>query len=325
MPNKPKKSSKKNRPPQPRKPVTLANNAAPAKRPPAKLPSRPPGPAKHRHVSAVCSVTNPFCTASKASKWPDGTNGNTMVEQFRGNFALTNNSAGKTFAVFSPTLPFGFCEATVALSVATLPAAYTTYKASSMLATFGDKYRIVSMGCIVRCTASATTAAGILTMGTVGLTPAVSSTAPTGTELYDEVLMKSIQPGMEVCWVAQPRGTQSKQFVSQSTSTALTNTWTTLVIEVTGSTVSVPVVNVEWYINCEFTLPIASALSAVAPKNPPKIAAAEVAVSKVHTTLGSFIEGGVAMAENKIMDAATKAVQSFASDPLESLFSLFGG
>jgi len=322
--NKKAKNGKKKQNAQPRKSQTLANNASPAKvtRPP--VPPAPKGPKQHRHVQAICSLTNPFCSAAKASKWADGTSGNTMVEQFRGNVSFTNNAAGKLFLVFAPGLPFGYASATISLSVATMPATYETYKASSMLATYGDNYRIVSMGCIVRCTASATTASGILTMGTAGQIPAPGATFATGAELYDEVTMKAIQPGMEMSWVAQPRGARARTFVDQTTSTTSNDGWTVLIVEVTGSVVSVPVINVEWYINCEFTLPGASALSAIAPKNPPKVIAAETATSKIHTSLGSFIEGGVSVVEQKIMDAAGKALSSLSSDPLEGLFSLFG-
>jgi len=68
---------------------------------------------KSNHVRGVCSVTDPFCPASKNSKWPDGTAGNTLTEQFRGNYTLSTTSAGQAFAAFGAGAPFGYATATV--------------------------------------------------------------------------------------------------------------------------------------------------------------------------------------------------------------------
>lgn len=282
---------------------------------------------KPHHVRAICSITDPFCPAAKNAKWPDGTSGNTLTEQFRGNASITVDAAGNELYCFAAAAPFGYVGSTVVAGppiVGTTDANYNSYKANSMLATYGSGYRVVSFGIIFRCIASATTASGVITLGTAP--NASGSTAYTlGQELYSEVVVKAIQPGMEICWISQPMGTGARDFVSQSTATAnLTTDWTACWMEITGAAASSTPIVAEWFMNIEFQpLTTARALTAIARPNPSKSNAAEQAVSGSHTTLGSFIEGGVKSAEQAVAKAATDALTAFSNDPLESIASLF--
>lgn len=301
------------------KPVVLANNQdlRPLRR--RKQP-RAPRRARPQHVAGVCSITDPFCPAAKNAKWPDGTSGNTLTEQFRGNFVLASDASGNNMTIFSPHLPFGY----IGTTAGTTSTGFASYKQNSMLATYGDKYRIVSFGIITRVIASATTASGIITFGTAG-TPLVSTAYTAGTELYQEVAVKAIQPGMEFSWISAPNGTGARDFVAQSTSTVLVPTdFQTLYIEIAGAPANSNMAVVEWFINVEFTpLTTARALTAIAKPNPPKSNLAEQAVSHVHSHLGSFIEGGVVHAEQAVAKFATEALTSFFDDPLSSLAGLF--
>lgn len=309
----------------PAKSVSLTNNQD--MRPVVARRPRKAGPMngiQTHHVRGVCSVTDPFCPASKNSKWPDGTSGNTLTEQFRGNLPVTVDAAGAAFTCYAAAAPFGAIGSTVVGSTATTGATYATYKANSMLATYGSAYRIVSFGCVIRCIASATQASGILTLGTA---PAASvSTAYTlGQELYSEVTVKAIQPGMEMSWVSQPHGTGARDFVTQSTATSVVSDWTSLWLEVSGATPATSPLVVEWFINVEFQpLTSARALTAIAKTNPPKSTVAESATSSVHSTLGSFIEGGVRVVEEQIAKHAKDALTAFTNNPFDSLALLFG-
>lgn len=302
------------------KPKVLANNVSPRPVVP-RVPRRAP---QASHASRVCSVTDPFCPASKGSKWPDGTAGNTLTEQFRGTVVMPSTAAGNNAYVFTSGLPYGFIPSASATStVVTLAAAFTTYKSGSMFETYGQEYRIVSFGVIVRCIASATNASGLVTLGTTG-NVALGSALTLGTQLYDEVIVKAIQPGMEVSWIAQPKGTDARSFNSITSASATgALDWSELVVEMSGAPVSTNMLSIEWFINCEFTLKLNSGLSTLAKPNPPKIPAAETAVSKIHSSVGSFIEGGVKQVEDTIMNHATNALSSLMSDPLESLAALF--
>lgn len=317
------------------KPKVLANNANPrplkpkkAKRKPAARTSRKPKP---HHVRAVCSITDPFCPAAKSAKWPDGTSGNTLTEQFRGNVTVATLPEGISCVCFGAGAPYGWL---VPLSAPTTTSvlmdnSYTLYKSNSLLATFGDKYRIVSFGCIIRCVASATTASGIITLGSA---PAVgqSQTVTLGSELYSEVIIRAIQPGMEVSWISQPLGSSAHTFRSQSTGSTVIDddSWSSLVIELTGCPASTSMVNVEWFINVEFLPKPQSTnynnpLTALAKPNPPKISAATDSSSVARGTLGSFIEGGISQVEAAVAKHAANALESFLSDPLESVAMLF--
>jgi hypothetical protein len=318
---------KKQRAPLIVKPNVLANNVSPrpiARRSVRRRKQMAARGAKPHHVAAVCSVTDPFCPASKNSKWPDGTSGNTLTEQFRGNTVLACFPGGKNVFAFAPNAPFGYIAGSAeAGNDITLGAAYQTYRGGSMLATYGDKVRVVSAGCVVRCIAAATTAQGIVTFGTAP-PPLVNQVVTTGQELYQEVAIRAIQPGMEFSWIATPKGTGARDFQAQSTSTSVDNDWNALWIEISGGGVSQNLLNIEWFINVEFDAKVTSrALTQIAKPNPAKSSTAEQATSHVHKSIGSFIEGGVTAVESTVAKAAKEALDSFMDDPLDSIASLF--
>jgi hypothetical protein len=310
-----------------RKPVVLANNAAPQnKSKKSRKPKRQGGGSqvKVAHVRGVCSVTDPFCPAAKNSKWPDGTAGNTLTSQFRGNVTVSSGVNGTGLINFAAAAPFGYLPtASVTGTAGVLAATFTAYQTGSMLATYGAEYRIVSMGVIARCIASATSASGYATFGTSG--PVATGTTVTfGSELYDEVHMKAIQPGMEFAWISQPRGTTAREFRSLSTnSTATSNDWSTLMVEISGATASTAMMNFEWYVNVEWIANINTAITTLAKPNPPKSSAAESATSSVHSTLGSFVEGGVKQVEDAIAAHASNALSSLMENPFDTLMALF--
>jgi hypothetical protein len=322
------------RKPKPVKPVVLANNVSPrpvqnqtkARKPPRQRTARKGG-VQAKHVKPVCTITDPFCPAARNAKWPDGTGGNTFTQQFRGNSSLATGAAnGNNAFCFAAAAPFGYLTAssTTATTVSMTPA-YLTYQASSLLATFGGNYRIVSFGVIIRCVASATNASGLVTLGTGSAVP-VSSVLTLGTELYDEVIVKAIQPGLELSWISAPRGTGARDFIAQSTSTLTTaNTdWTCLTVELSGCPNSTTMLQAEWFLNIEFQMLAGNqSLSALSRPNPPKSDHATTASSTVTASIGSFIEGGIKDVENIVATHAKAAVQSFLDDPLESLAALF--
>jgi hypothetical protein len=307
------------------KPTVLANNASFTPIGPRRpRPARGLKVPKPQHVSAVCAVTNPFCPAAKNSKWPDGTNGNTMTSQIRGNTTLSSGLNGNGYFAFASAFPYGFIGySTTTSSTVTLVANYSPYQTSPLFTTYGAEYRIVSFGVCARAVASATTSSGLITLGTMGTAPAVSSVITLGSELYDEVTVRAVQPGMEVSWIAQPRGATAREFKSASTSTSVTNDWTNLAIELSGCPNSSAMVNIEWFMNIEWTTTVNSAITALARPNPPKSNVAEQAVSTTHSTLGSLIQGGITSVENSVKEHATSALGKFMDDPLDSLAALF--
>lgn len=278
------------------------------------------------HVRAVCSISDPFCPASKGAKFPDGTMGNTLTQQVRGNYTITSSGSGNYVMSFVPSLPYGYLNSIAATATTnTLASAYTKYSTGSTLFdTFGQNYRIVSMGLIFRCVASATSASGTLTLGSGPALP-VNQVVTLGQELYNDITIKAIQPGMEISWIATPLGTGARDFAAPTTTTNPSSTidWNSLTVEIAGAPFNTPMISVEWFINVEFNLATNSALSAIAKPNPPKSDVAMTALSKTQNSIGTFIEGGVAQVEAKVASYAKAALTSIMSDPLESLAALF--
>lgn len=312
------------------KPVVLANNQAPVINRPKAKKKKSKGEkgsrVKPHHVRGVCAITDPFCGAAKGSKFPDGTVGNTMVEQFRGNVSLTAVATyGNALFYLNPCLcPYGYGIGTGnTATTAAMPAAWTTLKPSSLFETNGKQFRIVSAGAIIRCVASATSAAGLVTFGSCPAIP-INTVITFGTELYADAQIMALQPGMSMSWISQPQGPGARDFAVAGTSTSFIGDWTNLLVEVTGSTASSVVLNVEWFVNIEFQVTTNNALTAACRSNPPAVPVASAAVSRVHSTIGSFISGGVEEVEKMVFDSAKGALNDMMSDPLASIAGLFG-
>lgn len=310
----------------PVKPNVLANNVSPGVVRTGKR--RTPKATLMRHVHHTCSITNPFCPAARGAKWPDGTTGNTMTQQLRGNVIMRSDANGYLYMQFCAAAPFGYLE-TGAITggggspiVATTKTTYTTYASTSLLATYANAYRVVSAGCIVRCVASATDASGVATFGTSGVTP-TNSAITLGLTYYQECAIKAIQPGLEFSWIAAPLGTTAHEFSGLSTGSVMNNDWTALTIEISGAKASTNLLNVEYFINVEFTLSSGQAIAQLASPNPPQNTIVTSSHSKIQSTLGTLIEGGVSVVESKITNAAKSAIGGFMEDPLEALAGLF--
>jgi hypothetical protein len=307
------------------KPKVLANNVSP-------LPVRTRNPPKRKfvpkqnHVRSICSITDPFCPASKGSRWVDGASANTITEQFRGSFNLTASALGNTAAVFTPSAPTGYINYTSTTATTyTLQSTWTQYKVGSMVQTYGCSYRVVSFGCILRCVASATNASGLLTLGTTGVPPAASSTYSFGTEQYNECVVKAIQPGLEVSWLSRPIGSTAHEFKPIDTAVSAAQSspdWSVLVVEVTGAPASTVMINVEWFMNVEFNPQQNTALTPLCANGPASTLGVSAA-QKTRTSIGSFIEGGIAQVEATVAKHASSAISSLLDDPLEALSFLF--
>jgi len=329
----PKKSKQKNGKSAP----SLTNNASPDNRGRSggvPLPRPKRNGVKPHHVAKQCSITDPFCPLAKGSKWPDGTSGNTFAEQFRGHVPLVTTASGWGAVLFASAAPYGYNKSsTEGVGVGQITStgnwnidtALSPYQTSSLLSTAGLEYRIVSFGVVARVNASATTASGTMSMGTLSAVP--SGGYQLGGTLYPEQRVKSVQPGLEMAWIAKPRGPGARTFISLSTNTSnptMSNDWTNLIVEVYGGPASTPVMDIEWYMNVEFTVNAGQALARVAPPNPPAIPILTTGTSKVHSSLGSILDGGVKAVEDTVISHAKNALNSFLDDPLEAVGALFG-
>jgi hypothetical protein len=309
--NKNKKKSKGNN----RKPksqsLSLTNNKD--VRRPARIRSKP---SSTRNVSGkalvrrTCAIVNPFCPAAKGSRWPDGLAMNTIAEQLRGNFTIPSDSAGYATTCFCAGLPYGYLQTYSRVGQAvTFNSAFTSY-GTSLAATYAQAYRIISFGCVVRNVASATNSSGLVTLGTVGVCPGPSSTITVGLEKYLEQAVVALQPGMEYSWISKPIGANAFSFTNPVSTAAggQMALWTSLIVEVTGGPTSQPTVNVEWFVNVEFTLPQGSAMADLAPPGASEEPFLIRSANRVIRNVGSLLEGGVDYVERSISRAATSYI-----------------
>jgi hypothetical protein len=296
---------------------------------------------RRAHVHTVCSLMNPFCPAAKTAAYPDGKNANTLRTQIRchvpmtaGKQVLDNSTAiaGTTtgnYVYINPSLVYAiYCADALAGS----PAAYTlTYgpalPGNSIITTAGNKitnYRVVSFGVIIRCTSNVTNASGYLILGTHHCDANVAAaTVVAGTTNYAEVETKAIFAGMEYSWVSKPIGADSTRFLDIPTggATGFNPGWTSLAIEMVGGVANTTALDLEFFCNVELQMGGDSPLMPFASKAQPHNPVALQAQTRVATTMSSFIEGGVAKAEEWVTRHASAAVD----DVLSSIGTLMAG
>jgi len=323
---------KKSKPAQLIRLVANANPRPVSNKPRVKLNGKSGRKIGPKHVSSICKFTDPFCPAAKNAKWPDGTAGNTMTEQLRGNFTLTSLASGHQCVLFAPQVSYGYAVGVSSVAgppaTVTMPAVYTAYSSGALVHSVGQRYRIVSFGVICRVISPATSTSGIVTFGSGAGIAGISETITLGTEVYPEVSVMSLQPGAEFAWISQPHGTGARNFIPKGTSVpaatdAAEADWTMLTVEVAGAPASTAVLSFEYFLNIEYTVDRASNLVNFTKPNPPMNSTVLSSVSAVHSTLGSMITGGVEAVEKSVMSHAQKALESVLADPLESLASLF--
>ncbi len=320
--------------------ATGATDPMPVKKLKLSRPVRNPKSAAVRphHIRGVCAITDPFCPAAKGSKWPDGSLGNTITEQIRYTFDVTAGTTGKQAFIWCPGLCFGLLGtasyAALPSTTATMNATYYLIKPNAagsnsncMAATYGDTYRVVSAGAIVRTVCSATDCAGTVTLGSCRPVP-VSSNYVNGQESFQDCVVKAIQPGMEVSWISQPAGTGAHDFLpivaaTNNTLTPVTD-WQCLAIETNGGVSGKTYLSVEIYMNIEFTLATnQNALAQLAKPNPPAVVHATSASSGASKAIGSFIDGGIKSVEDTVYKAAQSALKGVLDDPLTAIAGLF--
>jgi hypothetical protein len=277
------------------------------------------------HARRVCSITNPFCPEAKGSKWPDGTLGSTLTEQVRANYTLACDGTNKNaLMMISPALLFGYMVcASTSSTVCTTPAFWTALSTSTLYGTYGNEFRVVSAGVIIRNTGSSVNSQGIITLG-VAPVPGLSTAYTLGSENYSETLIRAIAPGLELSHVFAPLGAGARNFVpaTNNNGPGATYDWSSLWIELSGGAGATTTVNVEYFVNIEFTVGGHAALAKLAQSNPPSVPIAVQASSTISSKIGTFIEGGVSEVEDMFMKAASSALNNM-SNPFTDLLALF--
>jgi hypothetical protein len=314
------KKGKKNGP---RKPTTTM--------PVSRVVSANTGPrntAKRNHVTSICSITDPFCIHAKGAQRPDG-GPPSIPFQIRALVqVLAAGTSGVARAVFAPNIGFGSLLFTYSVPTFTGAAAFVTTGGDGFVTGNAKEIRITSFGCIVRSAMTATTAKGLCIVS-VDPAPYAGQLATAGSMQALESQVITLAAGMEHTWVSKPMGDSAHLFkpASSFTSTATDFDWTSLVVEVMASdtTNNVPLLTVEYVLNCEFTVVTggASATTAIGmlQKAPPKPNRVAVAASQhAQATTSSFISGGISSATSFLENTAKSALDTIMSDGMALLF-----
>lgn len=275
-------------------------------------------PQMGKMVKAVCALTDPFCHNAQGVKWPDGTNVKTIPYQIRYVISPTNSAAGAGALVIIPNPFYGYNSPTLGGGTYTVSGGFVATPVKTFLATNTESYRMVNFGIRIFNTASATTASGLLIVGTNTNSSPVPDQQLSGTSFpqgqlnYADFQMVTLSLGAEVCCVAKCNEPSCLLFQNSSDLESNIGTCTPgfdyFTLDWSGGTASVSTFSVEIIANIEFTLPMANAFAVMstppAPKNPLALAASQ----SVKSVGASIVQASIPTFGRMIEDAASSAL-----------------
>jgi hypothetical protein len=244
-------------------------------------------------------------------KWPDGQNANSIGYQFRQHVAYGGVSTGTFFGAltrFDAGAPYGYNNAAYAAGIWTPAGSNSPYSPSSLFTTYAQAYRIVSFGVIIRCVSSTSDSAGYLILGTSDEST-VTQTQPVQSISYAETETVPIVSGLEVAWISHPIGNNAREFRVANTSTTSAIDWTSLSIELVAAK-STTVIDVEVFLNVEFTLAPDSGISQLVPRDPPENKKVTGLSDRVKQMASSVIDSGVEGVEARLKSLVREALKS---------------
>jgi hypothetical protein len=286
---------------------------------------------KLSHHKAICSITDPFCIHAKSAQRPDGSNPSIPFQVRYMHSVGADGTTGASYTVFIPG--GGFYSAVGAtntggppVTTATTGATWVTGGLPSFISTNAKEIRIVSFGCIIRTTMSATTAKGQMFLSSEA-NPLLSTAYNLGNMYGVDCQVHTMAPGTEVCWRSKPLGPTAHNFrpAAEFTNNMTNFDWTSLVVQVTGgdTTTSIQWLSVEYVMNIEFTVNTTGVvgLGQLQKPAPPANNIATKVADKVHAETPSFIQGGIDKAVQVGSKWAMDAIEGFMSDGLALLFA----
>lgn len=270
---------------------------------------------KH-HVTAACSILNPFCVAAKAARRPDGLSSSTIPFQVRGMLTVATDASGYSLLVIVPGQGrYGYATGTYSAGNYTLGATWQILNGSTFINTNAAEVRIVSMGALFRSTASMTNCQGLLHKFVL-TSPTVSAVIPSGNQNNVEDELTPLTAGYQSTWLSKPLGSAAHSFrpYTEVTNTMTDFNWSSVAFEIIGGAASQTVGYVEIVVNVEIhlnqtaitTTGLAGSTIARRPANP----VALQTQAMVQSTAPSFIQGGIDKIESTITSFASRAVSS---------------
>lgn len=220
----------------------------------------------------VCAITNPFCDASRGSKWPDQSAGQTLAIPVRMRYNVITDAAGNAGVVFTSRYSQGILPGTMTgstfewNSVVGPPVVYDTeeYKPDF---TSADQYRVVSAGIRVTPVTSAMNSQGIVNIIELPVADSqedyqIIDTATKNYPSYESLPLKAHD---SIYAVMRPNGATAREFrdtigdsgVEEGTEFS-TGDWTSILVNITGGAASTTVAVIDVFLNYEVTFNVSS-------------------------------------------------------------------
>lgn len=265
--------------------------------------------------SAVCSITDPFCSHAKAAQYPDGQTGGSIAYQVKSLLVWQTTASGNAIAYLSGSLPYSLLFGSYSAGNFTLNSTFSTIGGNMVdFTTYADKYRIVSWGVIARNILPATSAQGSLVISKINTMPTPGAIITAGTLLGSEVKVLPLCASAEYPVYSRPLGTNARAFGILNTNITDFEHWETLKFEVIGGPGTSNAVSLEVVYNVEFTLrDIHVGLNQFLTTSKPQNLQAITVSSKIANTADTIFTKG--------LDAASKTISSFAMSALDSIMT----
>lgn len=223
-------------------------------------------------VQEVCAITNPFCEASRGSKWPDESAGQTLSVPVRTRYNLVTDSAGRVGKLFAPTYTLGVIDGTGTATDWLADTDGGELVATAYLPEFVDahQFRLVSGGVKVTPVTSAMNSQGVINV--IELPPVDNGNDyllvhpnQKSVPSYDTLPLRSTD---SIYAIMRPSGPEARMFHPTffaddsplPLASFTTNDWTSIWVGVEGGQASSTVAIVDIYLNFEVMVQSSAAL-----------------------------------------------------------------
>lgn len=214
----------------------------------------------------ICAITNPFCPASRGSKWPDESSGSTLAVPVRQRLTITTDAQGEFAQVYTPIYPYGIVVGGNVSGefTGTTAAAYLPVNSTFL------QYRVVSGGVQWTSTCAPMSATGVANM--IEILPGVvrddTGIVNSNVKSYPSYETLPLRCTESLFGVFRQNGIEARQFFpavdawpALGTDEYSTHDMTSIGIFISGGPASTVVGIIDIYINLEVLVDISSSYS----------------------------------------------------------------
>lgn len=259
----------------------------------------------------VCAITDPFCSHAKSAKWPDGNGASTLTAQVRGHQVITTFSNGGNVTFFSPSMRNGQLGSGAFSTNYTLNSTLSPTPGELGVQAYLSTYRVVTCGMIIRNIAPALTASGYIIVNRISELPAMGATIVPGNTYATVSTTHAITAGMEIPVIFRPVGASARVFATPSANNGIFGDagFDVISVEIVGAPATTNVLDIEFVMNIEFTLPITqNALTQFMPTTAPISPNTITVANKIQQSLGDLVYTSVKQFASNTVNLATKAL-----------------